>query len=491
MNREEIKLEWLKCSESCAYFLDTYGRIYDATQKEWIPFQLWYEQYLTLNLFVLEQLIIALKARQLGLTWLALGNILWMMLFQPNTTALVFSRRDTEAIYLLSKERLRGMYNLLPRWMQARDVTNNSAHEWALSNGSIAYAFPTSAGDSYTASVALVDEADLVPDLGRLLGAVKPTIDGGGKLFLISRSDKSRPNSEFKNIYRGARSNETAWKHIFLPWFVRPSRDEIWYEIQKQDVLARTGSLDDLHEQYPATDDEALSARTLDKRIAPIWLHQCFVGLKPFVVENEVRDDVPAIPGLKIYRALQPGRRYVIGGDPAEGNPTSDDSSCTVLDFETGEECASLRGKLQPSTFAAHIDVLGHFYNKADVLVERNNHGHAVLLWLSDNSELHLLSDEENDPRKKRPKPGWLNNSRGKTLLYDIAADAFRDMDTICHDFISLEQLSSIEGSTLLAPEGLFDDAADSYALALAARTLRSRGRQQTSSWSIAGLGKS
>ena len=149
----------------------------------------------------------------------------------------------------------------------------------------------------------------------------------------------------------------------------------------------------------------------------------------------------------------------MIGADPAEGNPTSDDSALTVLDRQTGEEVAALAGKLQPSTLAAHADAIGAWYNKAPLLVERNNHGHAVLLWLRDNSRLLRLLGHDR-------KEGWLSSSKGKNLLYDATADAFRDRETILHSFATFTQLASIEGSSLRAPEGEADDRADAYALA-------------------------
>lgn len=465
--------EWMKCFASCAYFIDTYIKIYDATLKEWVSFTLWPEQYRTLKTIHAEQLVIILKARQMGLTWLVLAYILWVVLFHPVATALIFSKRDDEAVYLVD-ERLKGMYNRLPGWMKegVTDwiVEKDNAHQWELSNGSNARAFPTNAGDSYTASIALVDEADLVPDLDRLMRSVKPTIDAGGKLILLSRSDKSKPQSAFKKIYRAAKQKLTAWVAIFLAWHVRPERDQAWYEAQKADIMARTGSLDDLHEQYPATDTEALNPRTLDKRIAPKWLNQCYEEMKPIEPPG-----APAIPGLVIYRAPEKGREYVIGIDPAEGNPTSDDSAATVLDKESGEECAKLKGKFQPSTLSAHCDAVGIWYNQASVLPERNNHGHAVLLWFRDNSALRVLVGTDR-------RPGWLSSSLGKTTLYDTAADVFRDGETIIHSFDTFTQLSSIDGSTLRAPEGEMDDLADSYALALVARTRARRPQRQPGS---------
>jgi hypothetical protein len=278
-------------------------------------------------------------------------------------------------------------------------------------------------------------------------------------MVLLSRSDKSRPQSSFKRIYGAARQGKTNWTPVFLPWSARPDRTLPWYEAQAADVLHRTGSLDDLHEQYPATDAEAMAPRELDKRFAPQWLHQCFCEQTPL---DELPSGAPSIPGVEIYSLPREGCTYVIGADPAEGNPTSDASALTVLDWESGDEVAALAGRFEPAVFAAHIDALGRWYGGAGVLVERNNHGHAVLLWLRDHSLLWRLPGHDG-------QPGWLSNSKGKALLYAAAADAFRERTTTLHSFATFVQLASIEGSTLRAPQREPDDRADSYALACVA----------------------
>jgi len=461
MTKIEIR-EGLKCQKSALYFIYQYVQIYDATRREWVPFHLYPAQVEVLNALLSNSLLVILKARQLGMTWLVLAFVLWSMLFHPIVTALLFSKRDDEATYLLGVERLKGMYERLPQFLKARSIEVDNDHEWLLSQGSIARAFPTSAGDSYTASIVFVDEADLVPDLNRLMNSAKPTIDAGGKLILLSRVDKTKPQSEFKNIYRAAKAGTNGWYPIFLPWTVRPERTPEWYEQQKRDILARTTALDDLYQQYPATDTEALSPNTLDKRIAALWLEQCY-SEHLSLSADKLPEGAPSIPGLTIYKLPEPNRKYVISGDPAEGNPTSDDSASEVLDKDTGEEVASLAGKFQPAVFAAHIDTIGKFFNRADAMIERNNHGHAVLLWLRDNSSLRILTGFDD-------KNGWHSTVLGKTMLYDACADAFRNKETMLHNFTTFTQLSMIEGSTLRAPEGEMDDRADAYALALVAR---------------------
>jgi len=426
-----------------------------------VPFHLWPQQRRLAGLLQANRLVVVLKARQLGMTWLVLAFALWLMLFHPIATVLLFSRRDEEAADLLAV-RLRGMYDRLPVWLQARGFTTDNGHEWALASGSRALAFPTTAGDSYTATLAVVDEADLCPDLDRLMRAVKPTIDGGGRMVLLSRSDKSKPESAFKCIYTAARQRQNGWLPVFLPWHARPDRGTAWYEAQRREVLARTGCPADLAEQYPATDAEALAPRTFDKRIPADWLNLCFAERPALAL---LPPAAPALPGLTTFALPQPGHRYVIGADLAEGNPSSDDSALCVLDVDSGAHAAELAGKFEPGVFAGYAQQLAGWFNKAGILVERNNHGHAVLLWLRDNgSSMQLLRGHDG-------RPGWLSSTLGKRRMYDTCAEACKDAVVALHSFATYIQLASIEGSTLRAPDGQSVDRADAFALACTART--------------------
>jgi hypothetical protein len=387
------------------------------------------------------------------------------MIYKPVFTALVFSRRENEAIYLLGKQRLRGVYNRLPKWMKVKTVLADASHEWALSNGSIAYGFPTTAGDSYTASFAFVDEADLVPDLDALMNAVKPTIDGGGGMTLLSRSEKATPNSLFKMTYRAAERGESPWKAIFLPWWVRPDRNESWYETQKLDILSRTGSLDDLHQQYPATAEEALEPPQLDRRVPYKWIIQCYQEI-PIITDHPY-----SIPFLKLYVMPDFRHKYIMGADPAEGNPGSDDSVISVVDQSNYEEVCVLAGRVEPKVFAGYLYALSKIFFQAPMLIERNNHGHAVILSMEEvyNYRHALLSGEDN-------RVGWQTTSKSKDLMYSLGTDVLRDKRAIIHCPQTKSQLSLIEGSTLEAPEGEMDDYAMAYMLALTASVRRPTG---------------
>jgi hypothetical protein len=458
MTPDQIR-EIARCAngkEGCIHFLRAHCKIEDPQVQEWLAFDLWPEQEEVVRMLFENQKLIALKARQLGLTWLAIGVALWEMLFLPGSSIGLFSARDQEAVVLL-KDRLKGMYDRLPEWLRSPVGPVNNDHEWRLANGSIARAFPTGRGDSYTFSRVIVDEADLADNLDATLRAVKPTIDAGGKLFLLSKARKQKPKSLFKSIYRGARDKVNGWAAVFLPWWVRKSRTAEWYEQEKRETLENTGSLDDLYENYPATDDEALRPRELDKRFAHAWIDRCKGDKKP------INDPAaPSINGLRIYSKPEPGRLYRAGCDTAEGNPQSDASSLTIVDRETFEEVAKYSGRVEPATLADYIAATCHYYNKAAVLVERNNHGHAVLLGLRGKGIKRLDDATDN-------KPGHYTSAKSKTLMMDDAADILRAGDAIIHSSDTREQLASLEGSTLKAPEGEHDDEAISWMLAMMA----------------------
>lgn len=454
--------EFEACYDCPVYFINHWVKIFDAGKNDWVPFSLWDDQFDAVNQIEESNLVVMLKARQLGFTWVVLAYALWLVLFRPGSIVLLFSQRDNEAKELLVF-RLKGMYERLPTWLQTKEMAglSNNDHEWELANGSRVKAFPTTGGRSYTANLVIVDEADFVEKLQTLLNAVKPTIDMGGQLILLSTSDKSKPQSAFKNIYRQAKEGKNSYRPIFVPWHGAPWRTQEWYDQQKQDCQANTGSLDDLHQEYPATDEEALSPRSLDKRIPPAWVSQCYEQMEPIECPASHFPKPPALPGFKFYAVPIKNRAYGCGCDPAEGNPTSDESAAFWLDSQTGEEVASLIGKFDPDTFAEYIHLISEWFNKALILCERNNHGHSVI------SNLRRLN--ANLMHGHDGKTGWLTNTKGKPLLYVRAAEGFRDQATVIHDFGAVTQLQSIEANTLSAPDGEHDDRATAYALALMA----------------------
>jgi hypothetical protein len=183
------------------------------------------------------------------------------------------------------------------------------------------------------------------------------------------------------------------------------------------------------------------------------------------MAERQVREaQALQAKALERLRALRPEELR-----PADVLRFFDDSALCALDAESGQQAAELAGQFEPSVFADYARQVARWFNRAGVLVERTNHGHAVLLWLRDNGRgIQPLPGHDG-------KPGWLSSALGKTQLYDRCADGFKNGEVTVHSFATQAQLASIDGSTLRAPDGLPDDRADAFALACAPRTARKR----------------
>ena len=252
-------------------------------------------------------------------------------------------------------------------------------------------------------------------------------------------------------------------------------------------MYAQRGTDDDFYAEYPASAEEALAAEQLDRRLPWAWVKGCveaactdtswrttswryphllevppLPGSTPTSWKYPHLRRCPSLPGLTVWEEPIPGRRYVIGADPAEGNPNSDESAACVLDAESWGQVAELTGKIEPSTFAAYLDEVGRWYNGAEVMAERNNHGHLLIRELQRLGNLRVLAGYDG-------RPGWLSTVKGKPLLYGLVADAVRDGACVIRGSETAAQLASIEASTLRAPVGLRDDRADAFALAIAA----------------------
>lgn len=539
--------EVMRCMLNPAYFIDRYCSVYEAADLgaallaadqvdadgepinfdptvgggRYVRFHLWPAQLPVVDLVHKHNKVCILKARQLGMTWLCLAYALWTLLFRDGSTVLLFSRRDAEAMDMV--RRLKEMFRRLPGWMVPANsfdsrgrLIGSSGHIWAWPNGSRVSGFPTGTGDSYSASLAIIDEADLVLKLDQQLASVKPTVDNGGKLVLLSKSNKAIPNSPFKNVYRGGRDGITSFKTVFLPWYARPERTQAWYDDVVKEARARTFADDWVAGEYPTTDEEALSANELDKRFPQAVVSPCFrtavdlaLGGKWPAIELELTeggellepgDDgytgekvrkvvaCPRIPGLRLYRLPEAGRVYTIGGDPAQGLPQSNDSAAVVVDNVTGEEVASFNGKITPKVFARYCAELSDWYSacfdaKCRVMVENNNHGQAFILWWRENRSEHdfhatLLTGPDR-------AVGWTQTGRSKETMYHRAAQRVADGRCVLHSRVLFSQVVSVEAESLEAPESSLDDLAVAWGLALAGADLRSG-----SGWKILPIGE-
>ena len=516
------ELNW----EACGYFIDTHVKIDDKTDRGWIPFKLWGRrrsplavdpdgniinedapggsdlspsQWDALKLLFCNGRVVILKARQLGLTWLCLSIALWHIVFIPGTMVMLFSYREEEAKKLL--EKLKDMFRELPWWFKMDHVVDkNTTIEWGFTNGTKVMAFSTESGDGYQANIVIMDEATLVPNLGKLNGRVLPVIKRvkNGQYWMISRANKELPKSYFNNVFRRAMARIRKqkgkgegfakpgtvewrqWMPLFLPWWVAPDSTKESYELEKLDAEMDDGHYDTLYAMSPNSIEEALSPSTSNKRIPQKWILAATKERSPLDISPL------AIPDLVIYLDCEKAESYAIGGDPAEGLPTSNNSVLVVVKRKTRELAAIVCGKHTPRALATYAHQLSVYYGGAPILIERLNHGHATILAL-ENLDAWILEGQDE-------RPGWQSGTQGKINLYDIAAEVLHeaflvDMEiqqkrkkgegigklkrmNILFDHDLTLELMSIERKTLRAPDKHLDDRADGWAMAQVALTL-------------------
>ncbi len=471
-SQANIRAELIRCAANVVYFVWNYCWVKDEKTKAWAPFHLWPDQTDALRIIDHNRFVILLKARQIGMTTLVVCYAVWLLIFTPGSTILIFSKTQREAKDVL--KRIKQTIRRLPEWLQPAAYVIDATQQLELTNGSqvITFASRGPGGDSYTASLVIIDEADLIPELNELLEGAEPTVAADGKLILLSRVDKAKPNSPFKMIWRAAVAGLNDFAHKFIAWSSRPGRTQAWYEAQKRSIESRTGALDDLYAQYPASPEEALAPRSLDRRLPIKWVEQCFEQGEPLPIAL-LPGWMSGLEGVRVYELPVTGRDYIAGIDVALGNPNSDDSVTCILDRLSLRQVAVLVGKHEPGVIAHYGAKLAAWYNRAWINVERNNHGITTV------AELRKLRDPS--PRVlvgRDNKLGWWTDRLGKSMMYDAVAESLRCGSCIVRDKQTFDQLVSLEIGTLEAPEGEHDDCAVAFALALhgAARPVRKPG---------------
>lgn len=456
-----LAVEYTKSSIDCAYFIDTYLTIDDVQGlgdgSGTTPFRLWPAQVEVVWTLQSVRQCVILKARQLGISWMVCGYVLWRSLFNSGQMVLLFSRGQLEADEML--RRVRVLYERMPDWFRAAcplaREPNASQMEWA--NGSRVLSLPATrhAGSSWTASLAVLDEAAKIQFADDLYTALKPTIDGGGQLIVLSSANGV--GNLFHKLWTRAASGVSGFKAIFLPWWERPGRDQAWYDAR----VAESPDPTLVKQEYPSTSIDAFIASGR-LRFDPEWVDAQAANVTDPLPRNALPPALAAIPSLAVYMLPVPGRSYVVAGDVAEGLEHRDYSDATILDAATWEEVAALNGHWEPDEYARYLMMLGDAY-AAPVIVERNNHGHAVLatMKLAGYGRVGLGLDG---------RPGWLTNVQTKPQMIDLLATAMRDNLIKVRTAAAIDEMKVYrikpDGSTG-APAGFNDDRVMSRAIAL------------------------
>ena len=128
------------CRRSPAYFLTTFGKITHPIRGK-IPFTLYDFQGRVVSDFVKNLCNIVLKSRQMGISWLVSGFVLWLAMFFEEKNILMISIKKQAAKRLLDK--VKYLYDNLPDWMRLAIIEDTQTCI-KFSNGSRIESIPTS-----------------------------------------------------------------------------------------------------------------------------------------------------------------------------------------------------------------------------------------------------------------------------------------------------------------------------------------------------------
>jgi hypothetical protein len=228
-----------------------------GTEIAYVPFDLWPAQIDALGIMERERLIDFLKARQIGLSWLACLYAMRQCALYPGYPVLCLSRGQLEANELV--HRISFMYHQhQDRLWLSRLIKDNTADlEWANGSSVVSLAATKDAGRSLTAALAILDEWAFMAWPRETLAAVKPTIDAGGKLWIISSANGI--GTEYHQHWLAAETGTNGYRAVFLPWYARPDRGPGWRD---QKIVEAGGDTASVLREYPANPIEAFIAAT-------------------------------------------------------------------------------------------------------------------------------------------------------------------------------------------------------------------------------------
>lgn len=317
------------------------------------------------------------------------------------------------------------------------------------------------------------------------LGIAESTANGMGNWFEMTFNDAWA-------AYQAGKYHP--WLPLFDPWFVDPNNRVLsiegrslrfesealalkekfnlsdfqiyWWDQKKQDNRGL------VYQFYPSTPEEAFlhSGRPVFDLVTLAVLKGKFAR-SPLRVEN----------GIEIYEEPDQNQHYGIGVDTAEGLEHGDNSSIHVVSKETGREVAQCTGKIGESELAWKLDYICRMYDKTPdrrnhlVIIERNNHGHAVIAYAKEYPAINLYQEQKENTITEAVSVviGWNTTESSKALAISTLSRDLEDGRCVPQSPETYQELQYyVHGNRGImgAMKGKHDDRVISLALANIAR---------------------
>jgi hypothetical protein len=472
--KEIIKEEYIKCAQDPAHFMRKYCNI-QHPQRGRVIFNLYPFQAKVLSLWKENPYSLILKSRQLGISTLAAGYSLWLMLFHKDKNILCIATKQETAKNMVTKTKF--MFDNLPSWLKIPAEENNKL-ALKLNNGSQikATSAASDAGRSEAVSLLIIDEAAFIEGIEPIWASAQQTLATGGGAIVLSTPFGT--GNWFHKTWVRAEALENGFLPIKLPWYVHPERNQAWRD--KQDV---------------ELGDPRLAAQECDCDFTTsgdivYYSEHLEYMTSTHVVEPMERRGVDK--NLWIWESPDYTRNYLVVADVARGDG-KDFSAFHVFDLETNAQVAEFKSQLSPKEFGYMLVGIATEYNEALLVVENASIGWATLDSIQERNYRNLYYSPKSDiaasdsyfsryEDTSKMTPGFTMSLKSRPLVINKGREYLGDHSVIIRSKRLIEEMKIFvwKNGKAEAQSGYNDDLVMCYNTAMYVRDTALKQRSQS-----------
>ena len=375
------------------------------------------------------------KSRQMGASWTIAAFAEWLALFQHGSVVPMTSQGEVEAGDLLAK--VQYIHDNLPEeWRLPRSDSKSEMQIYEMESIVRAMASTVKAGRSLTGTAVIMDEADYHEYLRQALTSLKPVIDAGGQLILLSTVDKRNAESTFQSIYK--ESPDNGYTKLFFGCFDREGRDEQWYEDTMRaipiDELRGLTREQFMAQEYPRSEEEMLAP----SETQAYFDFQTLMNMQQFVTDPLEKDGP-----INVYQKWIQGHRYSAGTDTSHG--TGYDFSVTVIfNLTLGRIVADIcSNRIEADDLVYWSLKMLELYKWPIWCIENNEYGRATARKARDEKYKNLFY-EESKTHIKKDEPGWHTTSINRWDIFGDLKEMVDAGDIIVPSFEGMRQFFDV-----------------------------------------------
>jgi len=363
---------------------------------------------------------IVLKARQMGLTTWAAARFFLKTITQPGTLTLqvAHTQESAEEIFRIVHRFL----DRLPEALRKGPLRTSHANVRQIvfpaldAQYRVVSAGDRNAGRGLTVQNLHCSELARWPgDPAETLAGLRAAMTPGAELIVESTPDGV--GGCFHEEWQKA--SETGMVRHFFPWWME--RRYRAQAVQVESLSAEESELRRRHgldlEQIGYRRHIRANFRGLARQEYAEDEESCFLASGNSIFElAAVEARLATAPApvelrrngeMEIWLPPLPEKEYLVAVDPSGGGSEGDYTALQVVEMETGLQCAEFAGHVGGLELARLATAVATEYNRAWLVVERNNHGSGVLALVETVCAYPKVY-------RQNGQPGWLTTSLSK-----------------------------------------------------------------------------